>query len=253
MTAMAKTLSTVDGLVQSQLMSSQRRSGEVEYISRNNYAQPKDAGVLAEPISYQEFRSTYSAFPSNEKARQINFVDAYEGFEKINDDVDDEKLKEKLFFSLCDLKIYTAQVAMHLKREDRDLMFLQLDRIHDPDDWDQYDMPVILPSFQTFLRMMLYVKPKESPSFGLANGGHLLASWSDGDNHLSLECLEKDRLRAIMSCWVGQSRTHSATETSVDSLIKVLEPFCPRRWFGDFEVGIGHEDKASRHHSTVMP
>ena len=141
-------------------------------------------------------------------------------------------VEEKLFAALARMKVLTSQVAMHLDRTWRDRLFAQLDRLHDPEQWDDGDDPVDIASFQTFLGMMYILKPDRPPGLGLANEGHLLASWIDGRNRLTIECLPNDKVRLVLTRWIGEERDSDAILTGIDRVRLRLASYEPTCWFG---------------------
>ena len=141
-------------------------------------------------------------------------------------------IEEKLFAARSAMKVLTSQVAMHLDRAWRDRLFAQLDRLHDPEQWDDGDDPVDIASFRTFLRMMFVLKPDRPPGLALANEGHLLANWIDGRDRLTIECLPNDRVRLVLTRWVNEEPDRAAIATSIDRVQRSLAPYEPICWFG---------------------
>lgn len=139
--------------------------------------------------------------------------------------------KDRLFSALADMKVFFSQVAMHMDREWRDRLFLQLDRLHDPEEWDMADDPVGIGSFRTFLRMMFLLKPERPPGLALANDGHLLAHWISGRDRLTIECLSDDRLKVVFTRWLGEAPDRGAIMTTIDRLDRTLSPYDPSCWF----------------------
>jgi hypothetical protein len=140
-------------------------------------------------------------------------------------------LQECLYDALASFKVRTATVAMHIDREWRDRLFKQLDSLLSADDWEAEDLPPTLASFSTFLRMMTFLKPDRRPGLGATSDGRLIATWSEGNDHLTMECLPKDTIRWHLSAQIGEDRERAAAISPVQRLAAVLAPYDPSRWF----------------------
>jgi hypothetical protein len=140
-------------------------------------------------------------------------------------------LEERLFDATANVKILTAQVAMHLEREWRDQLFRQLDSLHDPAEWESEDEPIKQASFATFLKAIVQIKPKRRPGLGLSHGGHLIAAWTKGRDRLTIEFMANDRVRWVLTRFRDDESEHFAGQTSVSRLAEGLAPYEPESWF----------------------
>lgn len=140
-------------------------------------------------------------------------------------------LEERLFDALADVKILTAQVAMHLDREWRARLFQQLDSLHDPAEWGEGDQPVEHASFATFLKAMLSIDPERRPGLGLSHAGHLIGAWTADQDRLTIEFLPGDRIRWILSRRRDVDTERFAGDTAVTRLAEGLAPYHPQHWF----------------------
>lgn len=145
--------------------------------------------------------------------------------------IDDLPLPEKLFDALAQVKLLTAQVAMHLDAEWRNGIFEQLDDLLDAEDWHEDDDPIKASSFETFLRMIVFHGPSRRPGLGLSNRAYLIAAWTSGLDRLTIEFLPHDVVRWVLSCEVDGEGERAAGETPVRRLMEVLAPYSPLRWF----------------------
>lgn len=141
-----------------------------------------------------------------------------------------ERTEEKLFSALTTMKLFTSAVAMHLRKEWRDQLFRQLDRLHDPLHWEDDEDPVRGPSFRTFLRMMLLLKPEIFPGLSVANGGNITAYWINGRNRLTIECHSDDMIKIVLSRLQGDDRDSAAILTNINRIKDVLAPYDPSIW-----------------------
>jgi hypothetical protein len=142
-------------------------------------------------------------------------------------------LEERLYGSRAACKIRTATVAMHLDAEWRSKLFAQIDSLLGLEDWDPLDAPVIEPSFATFLRMLLLVKPKRRPGIGATHDGNIVAMWTRGSDRLTVTCLAADNVKWSVVRIVEGDRESAAGQTALPRLLGVLQPYAPELWFAD--------------------
>ncbi|MDK2769811.1 MAG: hypothetical protein KYX69_19080 [Sphingomonas sp.] len=143
-----------------------------------------------------------------------------------------QSLEEKLFDALANAKIITSRVAMHLDLHWRDRFFSALDRIHDPDVWDDSDRPVTVESVKTFLRAMFLLSPLENPSLGLSPRGTILAGWKNREGNLTLDFSGQDMVTWSLKASHGDWDEPAAGITRIESLVERLEPYPQRGLFG---------------------
>lgn len=140
-------------------------------------------------------------------------------------------IEERLFDATSAVKMLTAQVAMHMTREWRDKLFIQIESLHDLDEWDTDDKPVERSSFASFLKLILYIKPQRHPGLGLSYEGHLIAAWTAGKDRLTIEFLAKDRVHWVLTRDLGGESERAAGQTVVSRLYECLLPYNPKSWF----------------------
>jgi hypothetical protein len=142
-----------------------------------------------------------------------------------------KSINEQLFDATAEVKILTSQVAMHLDSAFREKLFAQIDYLHDHDDWDPEDKPVQKASFATFLRTILYIKPKRFPGLGLSYSGNVIAAWTTGKDRLTIEFLPNDQVKWVLSKYYGDGEVErSASQSSVLRILKCLAPYNPENW-----------------------
>lgn len=142
-------------------------------------------------------------------------------------------LEKRIFEALAAAKISTASVAMHLSTEWRQKLFRQLDSVHDIDEFDKDDSPVLPSSFRTFLRTTLLINPRRMPGLGLSSGGNMVAAWTKDSDRLTIEFFPGDRLIWTLS-YVPENEgppERAAGENSAERILEVLAPYMPDRWF----------------------
>jgi hypothetical protein len=143
-------------------------------------------------------------------------------------------LKVRLFDALAACKIKTATIAAgHISKPQRDRLFRQLDSLLDVESWDETDDVTTEASFMTLLRMILFLKGR-NPALGATSTGNFIASWTEGDNRLTIECKSGDGVRWVLIQHVDGQRESAAGDTLLKRLPAVLTPYdLPRKWFPD--------------------
>jgi hypothetical protein len=142
-------------------------------------------------------------------------------------------LDERLYDALASFKTRTAFVAMHLDREWRSRLFHQFDSLLAVEDWQIEDLPPSLESFSTFLRMLVMLRPDRRPGLGATEDGVLIATWTSGEDRLTIECMPKDLARWHLAVTIRDERERAAAITPLARLSEVLQPYAPQRWFAD--------------------
>jgi hypothetical protein len=142
------------------------------------------------------------------------------------------RLAERLFDARAAFKLITAKVAAaHLNREERSRLFKQLDSLLDSESWDGADVITTEASFTTLLRMILFIQGRR-PALGITGSGNFIATWTEGDDRLTIECQPQDHVRWVLVQNLDGQREIAAGETTVRRLPEVLRPYDPpRRWF----------------------
>lgn len=141
-------------------------------------------------------------------------------------------VEERLFNSKSAFKISTNLVAMHLDRGWRDKLFFQVDALLYADDWQLEDEPIQPSSSLTFIRMLIFLKARR-PGLGATSDGNIVASWTKGQDRLTIVCQPNDSVRWVLSISSDQTRETAAGQTQISRLPAVLKPYEPQRWFSD--------------------
>jgi len=139
-------------------------------------------------------------------------------------------LQDQLYSALAACKIRMATVAMHLDQSWRTRFISQLDNLLTVDSWDPDDVPVSEASFTTLLRMILFIRGRR-PGLGATAAGNFIATWTEGQNRLTVECKPLDQVRWVVIHHLGGDRESAAGETTLPRLLEVLAPYEPQRWF----------------------
>lgn len=142
-----------------------------------------------------------------------------------------KSIEEKLFDATASVKMISSKVAMHLDRNRRNKLFSQIDSLHDIEEWDEEDMPIKDSSFETFLKAILLISPKQHPGLGLSHKGNLIATWGNSQDRLITEYLPKGLVRFVLSRNIDGETERSTGETSISRLYECLAPYQPDHWF----------------------
>lgn len=142
-----------------------------------------------------------------------------------------KSIEEKLFDATASVKILASKVAMHLDRDRRNKLFSQIDSLHDIAEWDEEDMPIKDSSFETFLKAILLISPKQHPGLGLSHKGNLIASWGNNQDRLITEFLPKELVRFVLSRTIDGEIERATGETKISRLYDCLVPYQPDHWF----------------------
>jgi len=142
-------------------------------------------------------------------------------------------LQERLYDSRAMCKLKIANIAMHLGPDWRSSLFSQIDGLMDYENWEEDEEPISEESFKTFIRMILYIKPKRRPGLGATGNGNIIAAWTNEKDRLTIECLYNDKIRWVASRYISNNRESAAGETISPRLLHVLEPYNPKIWLFD--------------------
>ncbi|TPJ72961.1 hypothetical protein [Mesorhizobium sp. B2-6-2] len=145
----------------------------------------------------------------------------------------DKHLSTLLENSKAVFKVTTNTVAMHLlSPEWRNLLFKQVDSLLELEEWHEDDKPIISGSSLTFVRMLIFLKARR-PGLAATSDGNLVATWTTGDNRLTIICKPNDWIRWVVSTKTDAGCETAAGQTKIVRLPMVLEAYSPQQWFSD--------------------
>ncbi|AZO46918.1 MAG: hypothetical protein EOS54_09490 [Mesorhizobium sp.] len=145
----------------------------------------------------------------------------------------DGHLNTLLANSKAIFKVTTNTVAMHrLSADWRERLFKQIDSLLDADEWDENDKPIVSGSSQTFIRMLIFLNARR-PGLGATSDGSLIATWTTGENRLTIICKPNDWVRWVVSTRTDSGCETAAGQTKIARLPIVLEAYSPQQWFSD--------------------
>ncbi len=137
----------------------------------------------------------------------------------------EEGLEASLFRNRADLKILASQVAMHLSNEERCALFLAIDRLLDHAEWEDESSQIDESAFRSYLRFIIFARPRRFPNLGVAPTGTLLVGWRKDEKSVHAEFLPEDQCMALVKiisargpetiAWRGHvARLRSVVETN---------------------------------------
>ena len=112
--------------------------------------------------------------------------------------VEDDSLESSLFTNRAALKIITSQVAMHLTEEERRSLFFAIDSLLGIDNWEEDSSKIDERAYRSYLRFMIYARPRKLANLGVKPGGALLAGWHNGAQSVHVEFLPGDQCVALI-------------------------------------------------------
>jgi hypothetical protein len=195
-------------------------------------------GVNSVPTSYSPelFGFIHDAAPS---ARALN------GSGSVRDEA--PSATDAAANRLFDLKVATAEVAMHLERAWRSSLFRQLDDMLDEENWHLGDVLPSPAAFRTFLRLVVSLGRPKRPSIGCADDGSIIASWRRGKDRLTIESRPDDWIRWFLVSGADETLESASGACKLQLLASRLAPYSPETWFyADDEHSRPRRDSAAR-------
>ena len=133
--------------------------------------------------------------PNQRWQKIVKAVDATHTFEV---PARDEGLEAVLFRNRADLKILASQVAMHLSNEVRCTLFSAIDRLLDHAEWEDESSQIDENAFRSYLRFMIFARPRRFPNLGVGPNGTLLVGWHNDEKSIHAEFLPEDKCMAVI-------------------------------------------------------
>lgn len=125
-----------------------------------------------------------------------------------------------------------SNVSMHFSVAIQESLTKQLKEMLNEENWDSEDTLPLRASFVTLLRFLSVAKIHRPPSIGSNGAGSITASWFDGRDRLTLDCLDRDRVLFVLSRVAADGQTERAAgETRVTLIMEKLMPYNPGIWF----------------------
>lgn len=135
-----------------------------------------------------------------------------------------EDLTARLFRNRAELKLLTSQIAMHLASGERNKIFRALDRLLAIEHWDGDSSLVDAKAFRSFLRFMIYSRPKKFANLGVGATGTVLAAWRRSrERVVHVEFFPDDECLAIITARFDRGLETLVREGNVARLREALQ------------------------------
>jgi hypothetical protein len=138
------------------------------------YATSPGAGSVVVPDAARgaaPLGSQWHAFLFNDQSRKVATAETTTVARGV------PSIEAQIFSNRVAIRVATSQVAMHLTDQQRRILFSEFDRLLDVAHWEDESALVNLDAFRTFLRFMIYARPRRLPNLGVDQDGAVLASW----------------------------------------------------------------------------
>lgn len=192
----------------------------------HNFSQQTEVGP---PLEFDEVAYANSLSGTNFAMEGAQTIKRSQTYFQI---VEKQKSRSELLANaVAEAKRWTSEVAMRLSPDTRRLIFRQLDRLHDPDEWFDGDRPMNLASYKSFVRAILSKDISGRPAFALSSAGILSAIWLNASARLIIEFFPDDRVRYLVTRPLGDGTERAAGETRTSRITEVLHPFDSGAWF----------------------
>lgn len=126
-----------------------------------------------------------------------------------------------------------SAMSMHLPSGFAPGLRRQFANLMDEDAWEDEDEFVTMEALTVFLMMLIHTKTKRRPGIGTNGRGSITASWTEGDNRLTIECLPSAKVSLVLSRAGDGGDIERAVFGPMrpERLCQVLVPFNPGVWF----------------------
>lgn len=126
-----------------------------------------------------------------------------------------------------------SKISMHLPHGFATGLNRQFANLMDSDAWEDDDELVSPGALTAFLNTLFYAKTLRRPGIGTNGRGSITASWTEGGNRLTIECLPSGLASLVLSrCGKNGEVERAAFAPMRPARIReVLVPFDPEVWF----------------------
>ena len=127
-----------------------------------------------------------------------------------------------------------SSISMHLPKGFAKGLNRQFANMMDDDAWESDDELIGRTAINSFLQTLLSTHTKRRPGIGTNGRGSITATWTEGDNRLTIECLASGKISLVLSRKqvTGEIVRAAFGPTRPDRICDLLAPFDPEIWFG---------------------
>jgi len=126
-----------------------------------------------------------------------------------------------------------SEISMHLPRGFATGLNRQFANLMDDDAWEDSDELVSPRAVTAFILTLLRTRANRRPGIGTNGRGSITASWTEGANRLTVECLPDERISFVLSrvSEGGEIERAAFGPIHPHRILQVLGPFNPEVWF----------------------
>ncbi len=130
------------------------------------------------------------------------------------------------------LKEMYSKYVMHLPREWRHAVFERVDELFSEDEWEEDESQPNMGSWETFLRLLVFLKLKKLPSIGFHNG-YFSGVWVHSDIRMTIVCRPFDHIEWVCSRDGEGEREVTAGDAPLHRMRALLQSYNDERWLYD--------------------
>lgn len=126
-----------------------------------------------------------------------------------------------------------SDVSMHLPNGFANGLNRQFANLMDDDAWEDDDELISPSALTAFIMMLLCTGTKRRPGIGTNGRGSITASWTEGTNRLTVECLPTRSVSLVLSRRADSGEIERAAFGPMrpERVRDILAPFDPEVWF----------------------
>ncbi len=145
----------------------------------------------------------------------------------------EERLKYVVEERLNDVQDTVSKFSMHLPQDFAIGLNRQFANLMDDDAWEADDELISLNALTGFLMTLLYTNTCRRPGIGTNGRGSITASWTEGENRLTVECMPSEKVTLVLSRVRDSGEVERAAFGPIrpERIREVLAPFGPEVWF----------------------
>lgn len=126
-----------------------------------------------------------------------------------------------------------SEISMHLPSGFATGLNTQFANLMDDDAWEDDDELISPEALTAFIMLVMRSGTRRRPGIGTNGRGSITASWTAGDNRLTIECLPTGRVNLVLSRQQNDDEVERAAFGPIrpERVHEVIAPFDPEVWF----------------------
>ena len=128
-----------------------------------------------------------------------------------------------------------SDISMHLPKGFAAGLNRQFANLMDDDAWEDDDELISPEALTAFIRTLLSSQTNRRPGIGTNGRGSITASWTEGKNRLTVECLPTGDISIVLARKGSDGEIERAAFGPIrpKRIREVISPFNPEIWFGN--------------------